>query len=287
LPMLCQQILPLLPQIAQTLRQAGQLAQELSSSQFQVHEKGPQDFVTSVDLAIDQLLTQQFQSWFAGDGVITEENTKSRQLFHRHQGRLWLIDPLDGTDDLIQGRSGYSVMVGLLEDYQPVAGWIYQPSTDYLYYGGADWGLFEIQGNASPQPLTFHPPRSLQCPLMIGYKDERLYGSAISQVIPGARLQSLGSFGLKVMEVICGRAGLYLYMNRRVKLWDTTGPLALARAAGLLCCDIHGEPLRFSPDAIEPETLAHYQTILIGWPDCVQEFRPRLQQAIAMVNASL
>uniref|UniRef100_A0ACD5GPR5 Uncharacterized protein n=1 Tax=Desertifilum tharense IPPAS B-1220 TaxID=1781255 RepID=A0ACD5GPR5_9CYAN len=66
------------------------------------------------------------------------------------------------------------------------------------------------------------------------------------------------------MEVVCGRAGLYVYLNGRVKLWDTVELVAIAKAAGLVCCDLEGNPLSFHPDAIHPDTLAHYQPIIIG-----------------------
>ncbi|HEY9844775.1 MAG TPA: inositol monophosphatase family protein, partial [Candidatus Caenarcaniphilales bacterium] len=119
------------------------------------------------------------------------------------------------------------------------------------------------------------------CPILIGHKDQLRYGDVIRQMIPQAQFQMLGSFGLKVIEVICGRAGFYLYLNGRVKLWDTTGPLALARAAGLICCDLEGQPIRFTPDAIDPNTLTHQQPILIGWPRYIEALRPRLAQALA------
>ncbi|MEB3337812.1 MAG: inositol monophosphatase family protein, partial [Leptolyngbyaceae bacterium] len=112
---------------------------------------------------------------------------------------------------------------------------------------------------------------------------QKNYGAAIAQVIPGVTFRSLGSFGLKVIEVMCGRAGLYLYFNGRVKLWDTTGPLALAHAAGLVCCDLAGEPIRFTPDALDLDTLAHKQSIVIGWPSYVEALRPKVAEVLASV----
>jgi 3'(2'), 5'-bisphosphate nucleotidase len=118
----------------------------------------------------------------------------------------------------------------------------------------------------------------------MGYKDQRRYGQAINQLIPGAQFDSIGSFGLKVMRVICGQAGLYVYLNGRVKLWDTTGPLALAKIAGLVCCDLDGKPLEFKADALDSQTLAHRQPIVIGWANYVEALRSRLQQAVALVR---
>ncbi|MBD1937918.1 inositol monophosphatase family protein [Microcoleus sp. FACHB-68] len=275
-------------QIRQLMRSGGQQAAQMAKEQFQVAEKGPDDYVTSVDRWLDRHLATAFAKLFPHEGIITEENEQSRTAFGSDYSRLWLIDPLDGTEDFIQGQPHYAVMVGLLSHHEPIAGWIYAPAEDRLYYGGRDWGLFQTAGDAPPQPLPVKEPlapSSSFCPVIVGTKDQRNFGSALTQLIPEAQFYSLGSFGLKVLEVIQGRAGLYIYLNRRVKLWDTTGPIALAKAAQLTCCDLEGRPLSFQPDAIDPATLAHKQTIVIGWPHYVESLLPRIQKAVAGTTA--
>lgn len=274
--------------ICQLMRQCGQEARRMSAEQFQVTEKGPNDYVTNVDRALDRQLLTAFSTLFPKDGVITEENTLSRSAFNSNHQRLWCIDPLDGTEDFIQKSPEYSVMVGLLQNDQPVAGWIYAPEFERLYYGGPDWGIFQVFADGLPEQCPVIQPSFLplgQYPVLMGTKDQARFGAAIAQLIPELQLYSLGSFGLKVMEVICGRAALYLYFNGRVKLWDTVGPLALAQAAGLVCCDLEGHPIRFTPDAIDADTLAHQQAIIIGWPQYVEQFYPKIRQAIASVSA--
>jgi 3'(2'), 5'-bisphosphate nucleotidase len=269
------------------LRDCGQQAKQMAAESFQVFEKGRDDYVTSVDRALDDRLTSGFKALFPQAGIITEENVSSRSAFQSSYRHLWCIDPIDGTDDFIQGKQHYAVMVGLLEANQPTAGWIYAPAFDELYYGGWDWGLFQARGDRPAVPLipTEPAPLSAQhCPILIGYKDRHRYGEAINHCIPEAQFSSVGSFGLKVMEVILGRAGLYIYLNGRVKLWDTTGPLALARAAGLICCDLAGNALQFTPDAVDVETLAHDQTIVIGWASYIMGLRSRLRQAVLQVQ---
>ncbi|AFY62283.1 3'(2'),5'-bisphosphate nucleotidase CysQ [Synechococcus sp. PCC 6312] len=275
-----------LTHINQALRDAGQLAQTLATQPFEIIEKGKNDFATSIDCQLDEQLSQQFQAWFPADGIITEENPDSRIQFHQNYERLWLIDPLDGTDDLIRIQKNYAVMVGLWQEGAPRAGWVYDPAADQLFYGGPSWGLWQSNGNDPAFPLKPSPPPHPtpdQAPLMIGYKDFQAYGAAIQHAIPETQFHFLGSFGLKVLQVITGQVGLYLYLNKRVKLWDTTAPLALAQAAGLICCDLTGEPLRFSADSLEHETLTHDQTILVGWPNYINCFRERLQLAIESV----
>jgi 3'(2'), 5'-bisphosphate nucleotidase len=277
-------------QIRQLLRGCGQYAEQMAASQFEVFEKGPDDYVTTIDSLLDQKLSAAFKLMFPDDGVITEEDAQSRAKFHDRYGRLWCIDPIDGTEDFIHRKRDYAVMVGLLQDYQPIAGWLYAPAYDQLYYGGSHWGVFQTTAEEVPAPLLSIEPASPTasfCPVLIGHRDQSRFGNAIAQLIPEAQFYSLGSFGLKVVDVILGRAGLYLYFNGRVKLWDTVGPLALARAAGLVCCDLEGRSISFSPHDIDAETLAHKQPILVGWANYVELLRPKLKAAVEAVMQNL
>ncbi len=273
-----------LPAIQRLLFEAGEWAKEMARQPFQVEQKGPEDFVTAIDRTLDQRLAAQFQQWFPEDGIITEENSDSVAFIRQNFCRLWLIDPIDGTEDFIHGRPDYSIMTGLLIEGQPRAGWILRPESGQLVCGGPNWGLFTAQ--ALEEPSAFTPTVTLgpsveHCPILLGTRDRHRYGEAIRQMIPEAQFYTLGSFGLKVLDVMLGKAGLYLYLNGRVKLWDTVGPIALARQAGLVCCDLEGQPLKFSMDALDLSTLAHRQAIVIGWPQYIEALLPRLQEALS------
>jgi 3'(2'), 5'-bisphosphate nucleotidase len=270
-------------EIYQLIRECGQQGKKLAESVFEVSQKGPNDYVTSVDRSLDRLLTSGFTRLFPEDGIITEENEKSRSQYWENYPRLWCIDPIDGTTDFIDGSTSYSVMVGLLRNNQPIAGWIYAPVFDQMYYGGQDWGLFQTIGDGEPQPFAVippPPPNPENCTIVLGDKDQKNYGNAIGQYIPGAQYYSLGSFGLKVLEIIQGRAGLYLYFNGRVKVWDTVGPLAIAQTAGLVCCDLDGNPIQWTSDTLDINSLTHKQPVVIGWPEYIQQYREKIRQAV-------
>ncbi|MEY3298705.1 MAG: hypothetical protein RLZZ597_1965 [Cyanobacteriota bacterium] len=267
----------------------GDYACQQSQQGFQVFEKGIDDYVTTVDRALDEKLLMGFRALFPQDGIITEENRATVRQFQTNElqtdgRRLWFIDPIDGTDDFIHGRADYAVMVGQLLHGQPQAGWIYAPAHGALYWGNREQGLFWQHNGRHPQPL-----RPLCPPLMpnqgwnlvIGDKDERRFGSNLIAQLPGVNFVRLGSFGLKVLQVITGQAGLYIYLNGRVKLWDTVGPLALAQIAGLVCCDLEGNPIRFCEPQVDADTVVHRQPILVGWPQYIERFRPTIQRVVA------
>ncbi|WP_055076170.1 3'(2'),5'-bisphosphate nucleotidase CysQ [Pseudanabaena sp. 'Roaring Creek'] len=273
-------------EICHFIREIGQKAIHLRERGFQVDEKGFDDYVTNVDRELDLLLRQKFQAWFPHDVVISEENLQSPELWQEKQAssqKYWFIDPIDGTDDFIHGREFYSVMVGVLEQSQPVLGWIYAPKSDRLYFGGtAVNGLFTVANGHIPEVLPSMPPKGASSDrVIVSKKDDLAYGEAIRTAVPNVEFYSLGSFGLKVMEVVQGRANAYIYLNRRVKLWDTVGPLAIAKAAGLVCCDLTGREIGFGYEDIDPAKLTHNQVIVIGWSKFIDEFLDSIHQNLS------
>lgn len=272
--------------ILQRLQTCGQRARQAASQPFDVFEKGHEDYVTTVDQSLDRYLFQEFTAQFPEDGIITEENQASAAEFLADHSRLWFIDPIDGTEDFIHRGSNYSVMVGLVAGGQPRAGWVHAPAYNGTYWGGAGWGLFQQQGSAAASPLEpVEPSGKQQSAMLLGDRDQRRFGAAIAQQLPHITFDTVGSFGLKVIEVIKGQVGLYVYLNSRVKLWDTTGPMALALAAGLTCCDLDGNPIRFDVNSIYPQTLIHRQPIIIGWPAWIAAYREGIRQAVLAVRS--
>jgi 3'(2'), 5'-bisphosphate nucleotidase len=263
--------------ICQFIRDLGQQAKQLRVKGLEVSSKGIDDYVTQVDRLLDRKFTAQFQQWFPDDAIITEENPDSIQLWQQNHARYWFIDPIDGTSDYIAGNDSYSVMVGLLEDGEPIMGWVYAPESDRLVFGGTLInGLFLSEAGKEAERLSFQSPELLSMRLILSDKDETKYGNFVRTAIPEVTFYSIGSFGLKVIEVILGRADAYLYLNRRVKLWDTVAPLAFAKFAGLVYCDLQGSPLMFSARVIHPQTLAHLQDVLIGWSLFTQTYLPAI-----------
>jgi 3'(2'), 5'-bisphosphate nucleotidase len=262
--------------IRRIVQDCGLQAKRMVSQGVDVTQKGPGDFVTNVDRLLDRQLGEGLAALFPRDGIITEENPESCLGFQRDPlGRLWCIDPIDGTRDFIETQKNYSVMVGLLENGQPQVGWIFDPAADEMYFGGVGWGLFRQVGDRVQD--CFPQPPTLINRVLIGVQDQVNYAEALKLKVPEIDLwERPGSFGLKILSVILGQAGMLVYFNGRVKLWDTVAPVALALQAGLTCCDLQGQPLSYAPAALDLDSLAHKQPVIIGWQHCIDIFLPRL-----------
>jgi fructose-1,6-bisphosphatase/inositol monophosphatase family enzyme len=111
-----------------------------------VEKNGPDDLVTIADRAVEVQLTRRLGDLLAGSDVVGEEAVHANPSLVgrlRQPGRVWVIDPIDGTSSFARGEPGFAVMVALLVDGDPVAGWLYAPVTDELTYAARGEGAWQ------------------------------------------------------------------------------------------------------------------------------------------------
>lgn len=104
-----------------------------SLAAHEVREKKPGDFVTIADESAERALIPALEMLLPGSKAIGEEAIAAdpKLLDHlEHAERpIWVIDPVDGTVNFAHGRPLFAVMVGLVVDGRPIAGWIHDPLT--------------------------------------------------------------------------------------------------------------------------------------------------------------
>src|SRR4051812_3375927 len=95
-------------------REAGELASGFLArrGELAIESKGPQDFVSEADRAVERLIIDRLSAAFPEDSFLGEEGQASAPV--RTDGRLWVIDPIDGTTNFLQGRSEWCVSIGAM-----------------------------------------------------------------------------------------------------------------------------------------------------------------------------
>ena len=212
-----------LARIREALEAAAQAVKPFTPGDVAFDEKSSRgDPVTEADLAINDVLHRILPR--PGEGWLSEETRdNAERLGHR---RVWVVDPLDGTREFVDGVPEWCISVGLVEDGVPVAGGIYSPPGDLLVVGSVETG---VTHNGRPAGMTAR--RSLEGATILASRSEwkrgewERYARASFQVIP------CGSVAFKLAQVAVGMAdGTWTLVPKHE--WDVAAGAALVSAAG-------------------------------------------------------
>ena len=109
-----------------------------SDSNKQVKYKSFNNPVTIADYEADRYLLDFIGGEFPDDGWLSEETVDTKERLNK--ARVWIVDPLDGTKEFIEGVPHFSVSIALVEDGYPVVGIIYNPYTEEMFSAEKDKG---------------------------------------------------------------------------------------------------------------------------------------------------
>ncbi|MEI6805406.1 MAG: 3'(2'),5'-bisphosphate nucleotidase CysQ [Myxococcaceae bacterium] len=232
--------------IAEALaRQAGKTAlslQHLGALRYKDNFEGP---VSQGDLVADQLIREGLQKHFPDDFVITEE-TYVPGAEIPSTGRVWFVDPIDGTIDYVAGGTEYSVMIGLAINGIPQLGVVFEPATQTLWKAKPELAE-RIDSNGQVHKLDI---RANSVPdtgpvLAMSHSHPSLFVDFLAKNLPVSKIIKKSSVGLKIALITDGLADVYMTSARRIKLWDTCAPAAILNASGGALKSIHGQTLFF------------------------------------------
>jgi 3'(2'), 5'-bisphosphate nucleotidase len=192
--------------------------------------KSQSDPVTAADERANAYIVSELRTHFPEDGVVAEENADRSDANRR--GRVWYVDPLDGTKEFIAKNGEFSAMIGLAIDGEANLGVVYQPVTDKLYSGVVGVGA-TLQQAGKTQTLsvsTVAVPSDLRLVVSRSHRDKST--DLIVERLGIQQETKSGSVGLKVGLIVEQKADLYVHVSDKSSAWDACGPDALLRAAG-------------------------------------------------------
>lgn len=222
---------------------------DIYAKDFSVEWKGEDDPVTVADRAANAAIVKLLRERFPDDAVCAEENSTEENLAAiRRGGRVWLVDPVDGTREFIAKNGEFCVMVGLAIDGEAVLGCVVIPAWQRAIWGSIEHGAFESRKGQAPTALRVREPEgSVRMVASRSRPDWRVERVAAAV---GGQLRPCGSVGLKVALVAATEADLYVLPGGGAKLWDACAPHAIARSAGATVTDARGEKIVYAGDGM-------------------------------------
>ncbi len=244
----------MLKELCDLVQRAGQIILSARNVEESVREKtSPCDLVTKYDLLVQEFLRKELLSLLPEAGFLGEEGDSS--VDPAEQEWLFIVDPIDGTTNFVQGYHNSCVSVGLAHKGRVQYGVVFNPYDGELYSAEVGKGAFL---NGRPIRCQDHP---LDHSLLI-------FGSALyyRELVPETlRLFQLafplvqdvrrfGSAALDLCYLAAGRAGVFF--ECRLCPWDYAAGSLIAREAGCLVTQLNGTEL----------DLLHKSSVLAGSP---------------------
>jgi 3'(2'), 5'-bisphosphate nucleotidase len=173
------------------------------------------------------------------DGLLSEEEKDNPARLAK--GRVWIVDPVDGTREYGEARADWAVHVALAVDGVATIGAVALP--------GLDGGV--VLRSDEPLPLA---PMAARARFVVSRTRPPREAEAVAAAL-GGELVAMGSAGAKAMAVVLGQAEVYLHSGGQYE-WDSCAPVAVALAHGLHCSRIDGSPLIYNrADTYMPDLL--------------------------------
>ena len=231
--------------VIRLVEQAGAILLDRAAAQ-KITVKGRADYVTQVDFAVQEFLKTELAALTPSIPLMSEEQDNRTLDFSQP---LWILDPVDGTTNLIHGFPASAVSLGLLEQENVTLGVVYNPFRQELFTAKAGQGAFCNGASIQVKP-TADLAHSL---LAIGTspydrelipKNFALFAKLFSRC---EDIRRTGSAALDLCDLACGRTDGYL--ERNLKPWDYAGASVILTEAGGMLTDFAGQPVDFTQNS--------------------------------------
>ncbi len=207
----------------------------------EIQRYGRRDVVTSADKGAEALIRRRLSAAFPKHVVLGEEGGRggsAREVASK--GPVWIVDPLDGTVNFVQGIPLFCVSIGYVEDGVPQLGVVHAPALGQTFWGAPGSGAFE-----NDRPIAVSVTPVLEDAILatgFAYDRNRLaddnFDNLVNLGMRSRGLRRMGSAALDLAYVASGR--LDGFWELHLKAWDVAAGVALIRAAGGRVTDQRG-----------------------------------------------
>lgn len=249
---------------------AGALLRESAAVDLDVRAKdGTGDVVTALDLAAERLIVGHLRQAFPGHPIIAEE---SGLLEADEHAWVWLVDPLDGTNNLVIGLNTYVVGIALCKDKRPVLGVVHDP------VAGQTWSTVRGRGTRGPtRTTTAHSLRPAAAGPVLAWTQG--HGVGCTDGTARALRTALESGARRVLQlwapllswVMLARGDIDGFVGYRPEAVDLPAGSLIAQEAGVSVCALDGSAFNEDFDLPDEE-----RSFVAGRPDVL----PRLLELV-------
>ncbi len=196
---------------------------------LQVSSKGPGDFVTSADKRTEKILIEELQKAHPEYGIVTEETGIINKYNNKNR---WIIDPIDGTFNFMNGVPQFAISVGYEEENEIKCGVIFNPILNEMFCAEKGNGAY-----LNNSRIRVSNKKMIKDALVVtgGPKGaskikDKIFSEYISVSKNVSNVRKFGSAALDVAYVACGRFDAY--WQRELNYWDIAAGIVILKEAG-------------------------------------------------------
>jgi myo-inositol-1(or 4)-monophosphatase len=230
-----------------TIRAAGKTVKSAVPSDGILEKDGRANFVTAADLASEKIIMDSIRKYFPNDTILSEE-TESSIANLLDEDHLWVIDPIDGTNNFRYERNYSAVSVGYVERGIVQAGAVYNPFRDELFHAERGKGAYINDKRIMTGDLSDLSKAVVSTDNSYDPQGTRHVVELFLKINPSPWLLVRGSAVLAMCDVAAGRIDLYFHIAS--KPWDNAAAFLIAEEAGVAIHNIKGNVTNFLSESV-------------------------------------
>ena len=240
--------IPNLESVMEAIIQAGERIREIYDTDFEVNKKDDDSPITKADLESNKILRSILEK--TGIPILSEEDVDDKSRLTSE--KVWIVDPLDGTQDFVNRTGEFTILVGLVENHVPVMGLVYLPIKKILYFAEKGMGAFCYDLNKWEKISVRNVDDVSKCLALVSRHHLSGKEKKILDHLGITNTLTIGST-LKVMEISSGRGDIYLTTTNKMSQWDTCASWCVISEAGGQMTDISGYDLFYNTESVKHE----------------------------------
>jgi len=245
-------------QAADILLYYAKLLEDADDKRKILENNDEEDPVTLADLKVNELMINRINGNYKNTNwdILSEENVKiSSKIFDNNKDWIWVLDPLDGTKDFIQGTGDYAMHLALNFQGKPYIGFVLIPYKNQLWISDGKKTWCEKRDGSKYEP-TLLKNRNLREMTLVTSKN---HGNEVLrnliQKINFCKVQIMGSIGCKIASIVNGESDIYICLSlpgkSSPKDWDFAAPNSILKSAGGAITNLDNQELSYGKGSFE------------------------------------
>ena len=224
---------------SETLLHYSQILKDSSNKSNILQNDNVEAPVTLADLKVNDLIIQKINEKYKDIDweILSEENAKEySKKFNSNKDWIWVLDPLDGTKDFIQGTENYAMHLALNYKQRPFIGIVLIPERQELWIANGERVWCEKKDGYVKKPDLFEKKNLKEMVLVTSKNHSNKTLKNLIEKIQFKKVVTMGSIGCKIASIVRGDSDIYICFSlpgkSSPKDWDFAAPEAILRSAG-------------------------------------------------------